>query len=1424
MNEPESTLPVAAPRRRRWPWWVGGVLGAVLLLFAGAVWWAGRAGSLPQALRLAQRWLPAGQTLQFSDASGSIRGGGHVASLQWSAPGTSVAITDLTLQWSLPGLFRRELLVQRLQAQAVLVRLTPQSAQPPQPPSAPFVMPAELRLPVRVSLPLSVGSLQVENVAEDGRISTLQLQQLQAQYQYDGTRHVLKLGLRRGRSEMRADLSLHATDLLLQSQVSATLRDLVADTPLDMQADLQASGTLQGGDAARIDLKLDARADSQRGAQLHGEATIHPWRTQPVEQALLRLQGLDAHALHASAPVTALSGEASLTPLPGSSPQAWDMSVQFSNAVPGAWDAQRLPVRTLQARGRLDAERLELTAGQAGLAGSRIDDHIGLTGRVAFHDLQQSALQLQLRQIDLRSLLSSLPRSAIQGQVSLAPPAAAAPGAAGSSKVSADIRNTLPGSLDAERLPLDALRAELQFAPERWSAESLQLQVGEGSLRLQGQFEPRTQNLDLRGDLQRLPLRRIHRRMARDLASELSGTLSARGNLRESVAFESAIHGNAAVTVPRGEWEIRAAELRGQWQPARLQVERIHVDAFQATMDGRGIDIALPDLGTIRAQLSATAPGLRATASGDLQPTAGDGTLDVEVDSAGALAQWLRGLPIAGEQWPALRAAGSAKAQLTWQGGWQQWRDGLRHPAAYPRLRLDARIAAQGLDIIVPATAAGAADMHVEVGKLAATLQGNLAAASVAVTGDARVNAMQGLLDLRVQARQQAGSGGVPRWSAAVEHFQASATLPGEDDPWQLRLSDGLQATLQWGQSLELRSTAGTAQLVAPAGHGAPLELAWEPMLWRQAAGANIVQSRGTIRNLQPAWLDLVHAKEAQGALTNAGLRTDLVLDGSWDVQMTERLAVAAQLQRVSGDAWMLEPALIPGEESAQADRGLAAGIRKFALQVRTQGEGIAATLDWDTERAGVIAGRVNAGLARKGGGWTLPDTAPLSGTLRAQIQDLGAWSVVAPPGWRVQGRFDADLALSGTVKAPQLRGTLQGDGLKVRSVLDGVELHEGTLRATLEGTRLAIAELRFEGGSGSRAYISGRSGNRTRAPSERGRMDASGTIDWSALEPGSEAASAIRMDMRATLQRMQVLVRNDRQMTLSGELSAGLQQGALQVRGDLSVDRATIKLPEASAPTLGNDVVVLREGKPAVANAAAPATGHLETARPLDLEVKLNLGRDLALEGQGITTRLEGELTVRSKPGAAEPFAVVGEVRTVEGKYRAWGQALDVETGVVLFNGSYSNPSLNLLAIRPEIEVRAGVRVTGTLTAPRVQLYSDPDLPEAEKLAWVVLGRATAVGGAEGSSMQQAALGVLAGRLASGMAGGLGLDELGLTESSVSIGKRLSDELYMTYEAGLAGAASTLYIFYDITRRLTVRGQTGEASAVDLIYTIKFD
>ena len=39
-----------------------------------------------------------------------------------------------------------------------------------------------------------------------------------------------------------------------------------------------------------------------------------------------------------------------------------------------------------------------------------------------------------------------------------------------------------------------------------------------------------------------------------------------------------------------------------------------------------------------------------------------------------------------------------------------------------------------------------------------------------------------------------------------------------------------------------------------------------------------------------------------------------------------------------------------------------------------------------------------------------------------------------------------------------------------------------------------------------------------------------------------------------------------------------------------------------------------------------------------------------------------------------------------------------------------------------------------------------------------------------------------------------------------------------------LAGAMGTFYVFYDLSKRFTLRGESGAQSAVDLIFTTRYD
>ena len=316
-------------------------------------------------------------------------------------------------------------------------------------------------------------------------------------------------------------------------------------------------------------------------------------------------------------------------------------------------------------------------------------------------------------------------------------------------------------------------------------------------------------------------------------------------------------------------------------------------------------------------------------------------------------------------------------------------------------------------------------------------------------------------------------------------------------------------------------------------------------------------------------------------------------------------------------------------------------------------------------------------------------------------------------------------------------------------------------------------------------------------------------------------------MDLHAVADHLQVLVRADRQLSVSGKLQAALHQGQFKLDGDLTVDRAAIMLVDDAAPTLDSDVRITSAAsrKAAQDKAAKEArrAASVQTRKPPMLDVRINLGEDFALQGYGITTRLGGALTVTHGP------RITGEIRTINGRYRAWGQVLDVEQGTIRFSGPYANPAIDIVAIRPNIDVRAGVKVTGSASNPRVTLFSNPEMSDAEKLSWIMMGRGASGGGAEAVLLQQAALAMLSGGGSSGnFASQLGFDEIGFKGptqggeqgAALTVSKRLSKDLYVTYEHSLSGAMGTLYVFYDLARRLTLRAQTGEQSAVDLIYT----
>jgi len=992
----------------------------------------------------------------------------------------------------------------------------------------------------------------------------------------------------------------------------------------------------------------------------------------------------------------------------------------------------------------------------------------------------------RLRALDLGALWLQAPRTRLSGQFELTP---LPPGGPAGWTVQADLANAAPGPWDQRRLPLSGLRADVSWADGAATVRALSAQVGQGRLESHGRWSAAPGDWRIDTHIDGVDLAALHTQLA---AAPVDGQIQVSG-AGAAIDFDAALQARAQPSVrdtsALGLRDLRAA---GRWEDGLLTLERLRLRAAEAELSGQArLRPAVPG-GS--AELSLTAPGATLTLNGQLQPDSGAGAVRARLDDAARLLAWAQRLPGVGAALAGAQAHGQATLEADWRGGW-------RDPA------LQARLSAPYFDWQTPGGAPPIQARELNLG-----LAGKLAQARLELGGRLTQGPRQ--LDLRLAASGGRTTPNAPlagsNWRVALDALQIGVREPAlGEGTWQLHTRGAvpLAWSPQGGGQFEAGAGALTLDAPAPA-PAAQAVVAWGPARWR----AGELVSTGHITGLPLQWAERVAGVQ----LAEAGLTGDVVFNGDWDVALGRALRVNASLARASGDLTVLAADVQGGVPSR-----VAAGLREARLTLAGAGTALELQLKWDSARAGTVDAALHTELRAAPGAagpWVWPDDAPLQGRLLARLPQLSAWSVLAPPGWRLRGALQADARISGTRAAPLVHGTLAADRLALRSVVDGVQLGGGKLRARLDGDRLLIDEFLLRGAG---------------AEGSGGTLRASGEAGWIDGRPQAR--------LSATLEQLRASIGAGRQLTVSGSAQAALDGTQIQADGRLRVDRARIVLPDESAPSLGDDVTVrgaggaVVNGPPASGGAAAQADGA-QSGSPLTVaaDVQIDLGEDFRLQGMGIDTRLAGTLTLAAHGPVTAMPRLTGTVRTVDGSVRAYSQQLDISRGNIVFSGDASNPALDIIALRPNYtsEQRVGAQVMGTALLPRVRLYSQPPLPDNEALAWLLLGRAAPSSGAEAAMLQTAALALLGGREGRGLASHFGLDELSLSGvgdgsvagASVTMGKRLSKRLYAAYEYGLSSASGTLLIFYELSRRWTLRSQTNENAAVDLIYRLTFD
>ena len=1336
------------------------------------------------------RWLlahaPMVKVKGFKGALLGERWQAEQVTLSWDGGKASVTLDDLVadgMRWTWRPHEHAWLAldVQQLSVRKITALTGPRGPRP-------IVLPHSIAAPLQLSVAqIQVQTLQVDTLAP---MSAVHLQQL-------------VLDPRPGALYQVSQASLQWQGLLVQAQAQV---GTTAPLPLAAKATLRpvlggdapawAAVLAVSGDAPLMQVQATLRGvpppglaapvlDAQAGLQL-----LQAW---PLKNLTLRTEALDLAALSPLAPQTRLSAVATLAGGADNTPLS--ASLVLDNSLPGRWNERRLPVARLTAElqgqlkqpDRLDLQQFELTLADATRPAGQVQGSAVWQG----HSLN---LKTQLKAVTPQRLDGRATAMTLSGPVSAQLLGLPSPDRAATSVAPApqlDWKLDLEGRLDTAPQPV-RLQMEGHATDERLELKRLHASSGSATAELQGLLQKaargewKLQTSGKLADFDPLPWwpgeagsawRQGPHRLSADWKFELQ--LPPNPDRLPAIALLQRVAGNGHLLAHHsvlGGVPLAADITLGYSQaaaPASATLRGVlNLGGNTLTLDGRGDPSGAGASDRIRAEIkadtvAALAPLARLIpALSDWAPSQGAAHATVAVDG----------------RWPSLRTEGTAHLSKIKAGQ-------LTLASANATWRMDAG-GAQTLSLQADASAVSLGTQTAD--HLNASLQGTLAEHVFKLNGAAPatpppelaqvlgVAAAKGTLaQLQGRGAWLADAAGGGRWRAKVERllvggWDGKPELSAPSHSWAA--AKDLVAELEFnpeGRLVALHADPGRLQFTDA------VAMRWDEVRVDLRGDHARVQINADI---EPFALAPLLAR----AQPTMGWQGDLLLSARVKINAAEKVDADLVFERRDGDLHMANP------EGLQL-----LGLTEVRLALSVHDGVWLFNPVFKGRSLGEVTGTARVRTTPEAR-WPHAD-APVDGNLQVQVSDIGIWGAWVPPGWRLKGELRTMATLSGRFAEPKYSGQVNGTGLGVRNLLQGVNVSDGTLALRLDGDSATVERFQLKGGEG--------------------KLTVTGGATF-----GTEPTARLKF----VAERFRVIGRVDRTVIASGNAELTLTRAQGKLDGSITLDEGLFDSTASSAPSLDDDVTVSGPGAVASADPKDPAAA--KPKRNFVLGLDLDMGRQLHIKGRGLDADLRGKLRLTTPGGQ---LAVHGTINAENGSYAAYGQKLAIERGVVAFSGAYNNPRLDVLALRPNIDNRVGVLITGNALTPRVRLYSEPELTDSEKLSWLLLGRAPdGLGRTDTALLQRAAVALLAGEgeaPTDALLKSLGIDELSLRQSDgdvretvVTLGKQLSRRWYLGYERGVNSTAGTWQLIYRIAQRFTLRAQSGLDNSLDVIWVLR--
>ncbi|PWR18955.1 translocation/assembly module TamB domain-containing protein [Zavarzinia compransoris] len=422
-----------------------------------------------------------------------------------------------------------------------------------------------------------------------------------------------------------------------------------------------------------------------------------------------------------------------------------------------------------------------------------------------------------------------------------------------------------------------------------------------------------------------------------------------------------------------------------------------------------------------------------------------------------------------------------------------------------------------------------------------------------------------------------------------------------------------------------------------------------------------------------------------------------------------------------------------------------------------------------------------------------------------------------------VRGRLALDATIRGPISAPEPSGRLTIERGRFANGLSGFELRDLALAMTFTGTAATLETL-------------------TATDGEKGKLTGRGAARQ--LPDGDFALEAAIRAERFRFSRLDLA-------TTDGDLdlAVGGTATAPDVKGTVTIRQGRVEIA-ASMPPPSVPVVEVRDPASASESQApeslAPAEqGGGAPAKPKvgRLDLAINAPGQFFVRGRGLDSEWRGTIKVA---GAITAPEVSGGFEVVRGTYTLAGRPFAISEGSLTFpSGLAAPPQVKVVASAPADDVEAKVSVSGPVTALKIELSSEPALPNDEVLSRVLFGRSVAnLTATQALRLGQTALelsGVGGGGpgLIGGVRDALGLDRLdigsddsadtsgeggALAGTSLSAGRYIAEGVYLGFEQGLTPDSGAINIEVEVYPRVTVEGNIGQANNTSVGLNYKFD